>query len=188
MRIGVFGGEFDPPHLGHLAVARAARDQLALDRLLVVPPATRRTAMPPPTPAETACGWPSWRSPASPAIEVSRIELDRGGTSYTVDTLRALAPLGELFLIMGADQLDSFDTWREPDAIRELASLAVAPRARVRRCRRRDTCRAGHGPGRPVVDERPRARWPRAAASTLVPIPRCWADPGAQGSYGGPPC
>ena len=62
-----------------------------------------------------------------PGVEVSRIELDREGPSYTVDTLRALAPLGELVLIVGADQCD-LRSWREPDEILRLASLAVAPR------------------------------------------------------------
>jgi nicotinate-nucleotide adenylyltransferase len=127
MRIGVFGGEFDPPHLGHQAVVRTARDQLALDRLLVVP-----TGQPPhrdasPTPAEDRLQMAQLAFAAEPGVEVSRIELDREGPSYTVDTLRALAPLGDLVLIVGADQCD-LRTWREPDEILRLASLAVAPR------------------------------------------------------------
>jgi nicotinate-nucleotide adenylyltransferase len=127
MRIGVFGGEFDPPHLGHLAVVRAVRDQLALDRLLVMP-----TGHPPhrdasPTPADDRLRMAQLAFAAEPGVEVSRIELDREGPSYTVDTLRALAPLGELVLIVGADQCD-LRSWREPDEIRRLASLAVAPR------------------------------------------------------------
>jgi len=127
MRIGVFGGEFDPPHLGHLAVVRTARDQLGLDRVLVVP-----TAQPPhreqsPTPAEDRLRMAELAFAGEPGVEVSRIELDRAGPSYTVDTLRALAPLGELVLIVGADQCE-LRGWREPDEIRRLAALAVAPR------------------------------------------------------------
>ena len=155
MRIGVFGGEFDPPHLGHLAVVRAARDQLALDRLLVIP-----TGRPPhrdasPTPGEDRLRMAQLAFAGEPGVEVSRIELDREGPSYTVDTLRALAPLGELVLIVGADQCD-LRSWREPDEILRLASLAVAPRGghvRVPGCERGRAC---HGPRRPVVDDRPR--------------------------------
>ena len=78
MRIGVFGGEFDPPHLGHLAVVRAARDQLALDRLLVMP-----TGQPPhrdasPTPAEDRLRMAQLAFAGEPGVEVSGIELDRG--------------------------------------------------------------------------------------------------------------
>jgi nicotinate-nucleotide adenylyltransferase len=127
MRIGVFGGEFDPPHLGHLAVVRAAREQLALDRLLVMP-----TGRPPhrdasPTSAEDRLQMAQLAFAGEPGVEVSRIELNRDGPSYTVDTLRGLAPLGELVLIVGADQCD-LRGWREPGEIRRLASLAVAPR------------------------------------------------------------
>ena len=127
MRIGVFGGEFDPPHLGHLAVVRAARDQLALDRLLVMPtghPPHRDASR---TPAEDRLRMAQLAFAGEPGVEVSRIELDREGPSYTVETLRALAPLGELVLIVGADQCD-LRSWREPDEILQLASLAVAPR------------------------------------------------------------
>ena len=172
MRIGVFGGEFDPPHLGHLAVVRAARDQLALDRLLVMP-----TGHPPhrdasPTPAEDRLRMAQLAFAGEPGVEVSRIELDREGPSYTVETLRALAPLGELVLIVGADQCD-LRSWREPDEILQLASLAVAPRERVCLCSRCERDRPRHGPRRPVVDGRPRTpgggRWGRTRW-----IPLCW--------------
>jgi nicotinate-nucleotide adenylyltransferase len=128
VRVGVFGGEFDPPHLAHVAVARAARDQLALDRLLVVPAGSPPHREASTTPAATRLRMAELAFAGEPAVEVSPIEIDRGGTSHTLETLHALAPLGDLFLIMGADQLASFDTWREPAAIRELATLVVAPR------------------------------------------------------------
>ena len=129
MKLGVFGGEFDPPHLGHLSVIRTARDQLGLDRLLVVP-----TGRPPhrsasETPAETRLRMAELAFSREPRVEVSRIELDRGGPSYMVDTLRGLARLGDLFLIIGADQLAVFDRWYESQAIRRLATLVVAPRS-----------------------------------------------------------
>jgi nicotinate-nucleotide adenylyltransferase len=128
VRVGVFGGEFDPPHLAHVTVARVARDQLALDRLLVVPAGAPPHRAESTTPAATRLRMAELAFAGERAIEVSPIEIDRGGTSHTLETLEQLAPLGELFLIMGADQLASFDSWREPEAIRELATLVVAPR------------------------------------------------------------
>ena len=138
MRVGVFGGEFDPPHLGHLAVVRAARDQLALDRLLVVP-----TGLPPhrdasPTPADDRLRMAQLAFAGEPRRrgqpDRARPRRDR---ATRVDTLRALAPLGELVLIVGADQC-ALRSWREPEEIRQLASLAVAPRGGVRLCSRRE--------------------------------------------------
>lgn len=130
MRLGVFGGEFDPPHLGHLAVARIARDQLGLDRLLVVPAGT-----PPHREASGTSGEVRYRMAelafaGEPRVDVSRIELDRVGPSYTVDTVRALADEGELVLVVGADQAEDLlaGRWHESDEILRLAHLAVAPR------------------------------------------------------------
>ena len=171
MKLGVFGGEFDPPHLGHLSVIRTARDQLGLDRLLVVP-----TGRPPhrsasETPAETRLRMAELAFSREPRVEVSRIELDRGGPSYMVDTLRGLARLGDLFLIIGADQLAVFDRWHESQAIRRLATLVVAPRSpqTIAGGRHRG---AGHAAGRPVVDGcartaggRPRRRWAGAVGA-----------------------
>jgi nicotinate-nucleotide adenylyltransferase len=133
MRVGVFGGEFDPPHTGHLAVVRAAREQLALDRVIVVP-----TARPPhreasPTPAETRLRLAEAAFAEDPAVEVSRMELDREGPSYTVDTLRALKPRGDLVLILGADQASDLlgGRWHESQEVLRLAHLAVAPRGEM---------------------------------------------------------
>jgi nicotinate-nucleotide adenylyltransferase len=130
MRLGVFGGEFDPPHVGHLAVIRAAREQLELDRIIVVP-----TAVPPhrpesPTPAEARLRLAGAAFAGEACVEVSRIELDRDGPSFTVDTLRELAPLGDLVLIVGADQASDLlaGRWHESEEVLRLAALAVAPR------------------------------------------------------------
>src|SRR5204862_1153054 len=116
-------------HLGHLAVVRAAREQLALDRVIVVP-----TARPPhreasPTPAETRLRLAEAAFAEDPAVEVSRMELDREGPSYTVDTLRALQPRGDLVLILGADQASDLlgGRWHESLEVLSLAHLAVAP-------------------------------------------------------------
>jgi nicotinate-nucleotide adenylyltransferase len=128
-RLGVFGGQFDPPHNGHLAVVRAARDQLRLDRVLVVPSARPPHRPAPLTPAETRYRLALAAFADEPGVEVSRLELDRPGPSYTVDTLEELARPGqELYLIMGADQLAALGSWHRPDRVRELARVAVAAR------------------------------------------------------------
>lgn len=130
-RLGVFGGTFDPPHLGHLAAARAASRAAALDRVLFVPagrpwqkgdravsPAEDRYRM-----TQLAV------RDDEPAFAVSRIELDRPGPSYTVDTLEALGREGrELFLVLGADAAAGIRTWRSPERVCELAVLVVVNR------------------------------------------------------------
>jgi nicotinate-nucleotide adenylyltransferase len=131
-RTGVFGGTFDPPHVGHLIVAQDVVEQLPLDRLLLVP-----AAEPPhkpeatPAPGDARARMLEAAVAAHPKLELSRIELERGGPSYTVDTLEALgarSPKDELFLVIGADQLRSFSTWRSPDRVARLARLVVISR------------------------------------------------------------
>lgn len=133
MRLGVFGGTFDPVHYGHLLLAECCREQCALDQVWFVPadvpphkqqrtltPGRQRVEM-----LELAIG-------GHPAFAVSRLELERGGVSYTVDTLRELHredPSRELFLLLGADSLADLPDWREPRAICELATLAVVGRS-----------------------------------------------------------
>ena len=128
----MLGGTFDPIHVGHLAVARAARRGLALDRVLLVP-----ANVPPHKPAgpmlagEVRAELIARAVADEPHLELSRLELDRPGPSYTVDTLRrvhAAHPDADLWFVMGADQLRAFDTWREPAGIVALARLAVVPR------------------------------------------------------------
>ena len=128
-RIGVFGGQFDPPHNGHLAVVRAAREQLRLDRVLVVPSARPPHRPAPATPAETRYRLAQAAFADEPGVAVSRIEIDRDGPGYTAETLEALSgPDRELYLILGADQLAALDSWHRPERVRELARLAVAAR------------------------------------------------------------
>lgn len=132
MRLGVFGGTFDPPHVGHLIIAEAARDQLGLDRVLWMPVAR------PPHKAYGAVASAAQRAEmvamtvaGNPAFELSRIDLDRPGPHFTVD---ALAMLGEsypdagLTLILGLDSLLALDTWKHPERLIRLADLAVAGR------------------------------------------------------------
>jgi nicotinate-nucleotide adenylyltransferase len=131
-RLGVFGGTFDPPHIGHLALAEQARDQLGLSRVLFVParvPPHKRGRVSSPIAVRMALTRLAVRGHA--AFAVSDVEARRPGPSFTVDTLRALArrhPHAERWLILGADSLDDFAGWRDPDAILSLASLAGAAR------------------------------------------------------------
>jgi len=125
---GIFGGAFDPPHLGHLALVRAALERFDFERLLVVPagdPPHKAVA----TPAGIRCRLAELAFAGVPQVEISRIELEPNGPRYTVDTLRLLAGSDDdLTLLVGADQFAGFMSWREPGAILDLARLAVASR------------------------------------------------------------
>jgi nicotinate-nucleotide adenylyltransferase len=128
--LGIFGGTFDPIHLAHLAVAEAARDDLGLERVRFIP-----AGEPPHKPGraiadgEHRLALVELAIAGNPAFEASRMELDRPGPSYTVDTLEALAgTTGELTLILSAEAFMELPTWREPDRVLSLARLAVAPR------------------------------------------------------------
>ncbi len=132
-RIGVFGGTFDPPHLGHLLLAEAARERLALDRVVFVParvPPHKRGRRVSPARTRLALLRAALRGTG---FAISTVELDRPGPSYTVDTLERLAGAApaRLFLLVGADSLADLPTWREPERILALATLAVAARPGV---------------------------------------------------------
>ncbi|MBW3668620.1 MAG: nicotinate-nucleotide adenylyltransferase [Actinobacteria bacterium] len=132
MRIGVFGGTFDPVHIGHLAVAVAARHALALDRVLLVVANVpwQKAGTRPLTPAEDRYAVVDAAVADLDGIEASRIELDRGGPSYTVETLEALRADGhpDLFLVLGADAAANLHTWVRADDVPALAELVVVPR------------------------------------------------------------
>ncbi len=131
-RLGLFGGAFDPPHAAHHQLVDAAMAQLRLDRLLVIPTgqawhksatlsdAVHRVAM-----ARLAFG-------DLPDVQVDTREIDRGGPSYSIDTLRALrAELGpvQLFLVLGQDQAQALNSWREWRQVVALATICVAERS-----------------------------------------------------------
>jgi nicotinate-nucleotide adenylyltransferase len=134
-RLGVFGGTFDPVHNGHLAAAVNARRALRLDMVLVVPardpwqkqdrelaPADARMAM-----LEAAMA-------GVEGVEVSRLELDRPGPTYTADTVEELHRQhndAELFLIVGADAASDLATWDRPDLIRDLTTVVIVSRADI---------------------------------------------------------
>lgn len=132
MRIGLLGGSFDPPHVGHLLTASDAVDALGLDRLVLVPAATQ------PLKQGQAGATPHQRlamtrllAQSDPRLEVDPVEIERGGLSFTVDTLADYAvrfPGAALYFLVGEDVLDSFSHWREPARIRELATVAVMRR------------------------------------------------------------
>jgi nicotinate-nucleotide adenylyltransferase len=127
--IGIFGGTFDPPHNGHIAIAEQAIRQLSLDRVYFVP------AYIPPhkflrssTTARQRITMVKLSIGGLKKIKVSSVELERRGVSYTIDTLRTFHkkyPSAELVLIIGADNLAQFDKWRSQRSILKLASLAV---------------------------------------------------------------
>jgi nicotinate-nucleotide adenylyltransferase len=125
---GLLGGAFDPPHLGHLALADTARRRFELDRLVVVV-----TGSPPHKAVETDAELRHRLAEAAFAgrdwAEVSRLELDRDGPSYTVETARwAEEEYGEAIFLVGADEFASFLTWREPREILRHVRLGVATR------------------------------------------------------------
>jgi nicotinate-nucleotide adenylyltransferase len=132
-RVGVFGGAFNPPHLGHVVCAQEARIELELDRVLLVPvgrPPHREPISE--ADAEQRLAMTRLAAIGQPGIEVSTIELDRDGTSFTADTLALLVeqePEAELVLIIGADQAVAFGDWHEPGRVAQLALVAVAGRA-----------------------------------------------------------
>jgi len=134
-RVAIFGGTFNPIHLGHLRAAEEAACALGLDRVLFVPsadpPHKDGAAADPVAPAELRLAWVRLATHDNPRFEVDPVEVLRGGRSYSVDTLRAVAarlgPEPPVFLI-GHDAFALMDTWREPEAIFALAHLAVIVR------------------------------------------------------------
>jgi nicotinate-nucleotide adenylyltransferase len=129
-RIGVFGGTFDPVHVGHLAIANAALEDILLERVIFVP--ARRSPLKSDEPAARAEDRVAMLERAiagEPRFAISRAELDRDGPSYTVDTLEELRrEADELYLIVGSDAYADFERWRNPRRIRELARIVIAAR------------------------------------------------------------
>ncbi len=154
-RLGIFGGTFDPPHIGHLAVAVNVRHELGLERVLlvvnnepwqkvgsrVISPAEDRFAM-----VEAAVAGVS-------GLEASRLELDAGGPSYTAATLAALEaedPARELYVILGSDAAAGLPTWERVDEVRAAATVVEVLR-----------------PGSPVAEPLPGWRWERVEVPAL---------------------
>jgi nicotinate-nucleotide adenylyltransferase len=134
MRIGILGGTFDPPHIGHLFAASDAVEALGLDRLLLVPAAIqplkggREVAA-----AAHRLAMVQLLAADDPRFEVEPMEVVRGGLSFTIDTIRALrerwpAGTADLVLLLGGDAAAQFPQWKEPAAIRALAEVVVLTR------------------------------------------------------------
>ena len=134
MRLGVLGGTFDPPHVGHLILAEEARLALELDQVLFVPAgAPWRKAGRELSPREDRLAMVQLAVGDSPHFSVSILEIEREGPSYTAETLAALrqqlADDSEVFFILGQDSLADLPNWRQPQRIISLARLAVAVRS-----------------------------------------------------------
>jgi nicotinate-nucleotide adenylyltransferase len=138
LRVGILGGAFNPPHLGHLILAQEALSQLGLEQVVFMPygePSHRVLEDDPgPEARFTMC---EYAVGADARFAVSRMEIDRGGPAYTVDTLRELRSRADsdadLFLLLGGDQAASLGSWRAPEDVLTLARIAVAERDEWRR-------------------------------------------------------
>lgn len=132
-RLGIFGGSFDPVHYAHLLLAESCREQCPLDEVWLLPAASaphklQRT----PTSSRHRIQMLQLAIGGHPKLKVSTLEIERGGISYTYQTLEALhrqLPDTELFFLMGADSLVDLPTWREPQRVLELAVPVVVRRA-----------------------------------------------------------
>jgi nicotinate-nucleotide adenylyltransferase len=132
VRLGIFGGTFDPPHVGHLLAAVDAVERLTLDRLVLVPASVQ------PLKSESETAAPEHRLAMTRLLvanderfDVDPLEIERAGLSFSVETLEVFArryPSAERFFLVGADVLATFDRWREPDRVRALATLVVLTR------------------------------------------------------------
>jgi nicotinate-nucleotide adenylyltransferase len=132
MRLGIFGGTFDPVHLGHLVLAESCREACRLDRVLFLPsavaPHKSNVAC---TPSKNRVEMLELATAGNEHFTVSRHETDRGGVNYTVDTLRHFRremPEAELFFLMGADMLGDLPNWREAAVVCELSTVVAVRR------------------------------------------------------------
>ena len=154
-RIGIFGGTFDPVHTGHIEAAEAVRRSLGLDRMLLVVANEpwQKEGLRPVTPAEDRYALVVAATEGHPGLEPSRLELERGGPSYTVDTVDELhraEPGSRLVLVVGADVVADLPTWHDEARLRDEVTLAVVSR-----------------PGSPAVEPPP--GW-RSVAVPVAPV------------------
>jgi nicotinate-nucleotide adenylyltransferase len=164
--VGVFGGVFDPPHIGHLVVAQEVWRRLGLDEVLIVPVGLSADRIAAGRSGDLRARMVEAAVSGHPGLRCSRLEVDRAGPSYTVDTLRHLheaEPDAELWFVLGADRLSGFPKWHDPEGILEVARLAVVPRGGVDAAEAR-VIADRVAPGRVDVVECP----PIGVSSTLV--------------------
>jgi nicotinate-nucleotide adenylyltransferase len=163
MNLGLFGGSFDPVHLGHLLVAQAAREDTALDRVFFIPAA--QSPFKPgsaPAPAAERVRLLRLALAGDPTSEIDDQEIQRGGVSYSIETVRHYAaqyPGAKLFYLIGADQLPQLHLWREAAELARLVEFLIIPRP-------------GDVPGAAVAPSGVRARflrgWPLAISSSQI--------------------
>jgi len=132
MKIGIFGGTFNPPHLGHLIVAEHVRIEYSLDRVMFmpasIPPHKLREQL---VSSEHRAAMLRLAIQDNPNFDISQTELERGGISFTIDTLRELTKThseDHLFLLIGMDNLLEFHTWKSPHEILDVATVVVMTR------------------------------------------------------------
>ena len=160
MRTGILGGVFNPPHIGHLICAQEAQSQLALGSVLLMPvgEAPHREVTDDPG-ADVRVELCRRAAASDERIEVSTLEVERSGPSYTADTLRELRGRGggdELFLILGGDQAAALPDWHQPEEVLRLATVAVAERDGAERERITAAVRGLAGGGDLVFIDMPR--------------------------------
>ncbi|MFN2464369.1 MAG: nicotinate (nicotinamide) nucleotide adenylyltransferase [Candidatus Dormibacteria bacterium] len=133
-RLGLLGGTFDPVHLGHLAVARQCREQVGLDRVLLVPSFLPPHRSAPSASADDRLAMARLAAEGVEGLEVDDVEVRRGGVSYAVDTVREMTSRtrgAHLIVLLGMDAAAEFASWRDPATILDLASVVVFNRAGV---------------------------------------------------------
>ncbi|MFM1787480.1 MAG: hypothetical protein RL228_1430 [Actinomycetota bacterium] len=130
MRIGILGGSFDPPHLGHLEMAKVAQDFLNLDTILFVPAATQWQKVHSAT-SDVRAHLTQLAIANNPHWQVSFVDIDRGGDTYSVDTitqLRKMHPEDELFFILGSDSANGLESWKQAEELKQSVTFAVVER------------------------------------------------------------
>jgi len=153
-RIGLLGGSFDPVHTAHLALADAALRELKLEQVQFIPAANPWQRAPLRAAPQHRLHMIELAIDGQPGLAANPIELQRGGATYTIDTLRALPPGPRYVWLLGADQLANFCTWREWQDIATQVDLAVATR-----------------PGTPLAPPAELAAWLAAQGRTLAELP-----------------
>ncbi len=161
MRIGLYGGSFDPVHRGHLLVAQAALEELCLDRLVFIPAAQspfKQDSLP--APCSKRLRWLRLALAGQSRCRVDPIELARGGVSYTIDTVRHFKEHhsgATLFYLIGADHVSQLPLWREAESLAGLVEFVVIPRPGEKETALPPPFRLHHLRG-----------WPLAVSSSLI--------------------
>jgi nicotinate-nucleotide adenylyltransferase len=134
MKIGIFGGSFDPPHIGHMQSVEGVQKKYKLDKIIWIPSAIPPHKHSPIASTKDRINMIKLAIKYIPNCEISTIELDKERKSYTIDTLRELRkmyPTDKFYLIIGADELHSFDKWKSPSEITKLCKIIAIDRSRL---------------------------------------------------------